>query len=486
MAISNRIKNQHLLWRAAFGPMIEGLIDLDTITPINLWKLLQTTSAQLPTSMDIATNPRKDKAFAGADGEAMNMQKMDAITKKLLAVQYRADLKTMNVAWLNSMINSKAQLREKLTFFWHGHFACRTRNAYFGQELYNIIKVHALGNFADMLIAVSKSPAMLQFLNNQENRKGHPNENFAREVMELFTLGRGNYTEQDVKEAARAFTGWSFNKSGEFAFKQAVHDTDTKNILGQQGNFNGDDVLSILLKKPETAYFICKKIYRFFVNDKVDEKNVQWLAERFLKNKYNISSLLTDIFTSEWFFEKQNIGVKIKSPIELLVGIRRYIPLELDNDDVQLLYQKVLGQILFYPPNVAGWPGGSSWIDSSTLMLRLQMPQALSSNDAIEIKAKADDDTDMGMGEEKQVRIGKNKAFGQAGISATIDWAIIIKQFEKTTRTQLSSAIINTLLQTEGRVQPTVLQPFFNNSDREAYIKSIIINVMSTPEYQLC
>jgi uncharacterized protein (DUF1800 family) len=486
MPLSNKIKNKHLLWRAAFGPMAENVAELDTITPKKLWSTLLSTSADTPTKMNIATDPRTDKAYMNEDGTQMQYKQMDAITRKLIATQYKDDLKNMNIGWLNSMINSKAQLREKLTFFWHGHFACRSRNAMASQNLFNIINENALGNFGDMLKAVSKSSAMLQFLNNQQNKKGHPNENFAREVMELFTLGRGNYTENDIKESARAFTGWVFDKNGEFAFRKNTHDYGDKTILGQTGNFDGDDVLNILLKNPQTANFVCKKMYTFFVNEKIDTANVEWLSKRFFKNNYDIKKLLEDIFTSDWFYDEKNIGIKIKSPIELLAGIRRFLPLTMDNDDAQLLFQRVLGQILFYPPNVAGWPGGKNWIDSSTLMVRLQIPQALSSKDAIEIRPKADDDTNMGMMEEKRMRVGKKAAFSKTGASSVIDWKVVENIFTKTERPKLASTIVDTLLQTKGRVADNTLANYYNNESRENYIKSVVINVMSTPEYQLC
>ena len=486
MLISNRLKNQHLLWRAAFGPMAEGVAELNEISTTKLWKQLVDSSSEVPQKLNVAANPFEDKTVMNADGTMMDYAKLDAEKKRVLAKQGRDDLKDMNIAWLDLMINSKAQLREKMSFFWHGHFACRSRNAFFSQNLVNLVRTNALGNFGNMLREASKSPAMLQFLNNQQNRKGNPNENFAREVMELFTIGRGNYTEKDVKEAARAFTGWGFDKAGQFVFRKPVHDNGEKTFMGQTGNFDGDDILNILLKKPETATFITKKIYRYFVNENVDDTKVKYLSSRFLKNNYDIAKLLEDIYTSDWFYEPQNIGNKIKSPIELLAGIRRYLPLTLDNDDAQLLFEKVLGQILFYPPNVAGWAGGKSWIDSSTLMVRLQIPQVLSSKDSIDIRPKTDDDTNMGMTEEKRVKLGKKAAYATSGASATIDWNIVNKIFEKTTRPQLAQTIINSLLQTRGRLDSALLANYINNESRESFIKSVVINVMSTPEYQLC
>ena len=203
-------------------------------------------------------------------------------------------------------------------------------NSFFSQELLQIIRTNALGSFADMLKAVSKSPAMLQFLNNQQNKKSHPNENFAREVMELFTMGRGNYTENDVKEAARAFTGWAFNAQGQFVFRKNQHDDGNKTFLGKTGNFDGDDILNMLLEHKQTANYISKKIYRYFVNENIDDRNQQWLSGRFYSNNYNIAKLLEDIYTSDWFYDEKNIGIRIKSPVELLAGKIIFAPVHVE------------------------------------------------------------------------------------------------------------------------------------------------------------
>ena len=169
-------------------------------------------------------------------------------------------VRDLNLQWLDLMASGGAALREKMALFWHGHFACRTlgRNPLFTQQYANTLRQHALGRFGDLLMAVSKEPAMLQFLNNQQNRKNAPNENFAREVMELFTLGRGNYSERDIKEAARAFTGWQFTVDGQFVFREQVHDEEEKTIFGKTGAFKGEDVI---------ARFITAKIYRSFGAD---------------------------------------------------------------------------------------------------------------------------------------------------------------------------------------------------------------------------
>ena len=485
MIISNRLKNQHLLWRSAFGPMAENAASLDDFSQKKLWALLLSTSEKQPAKIVVAQN-LVDGLYNGVQDLVMQNELTKAEAGRKRRQQSRDELKNLNLVWLDEMINSKAQLREKMSLFWHGHFACRVINSFFQQELLHTIRTNALSNFGDMLKAVSKSPAMLQFLNNQQNRKGKPNENFAREVMELFTMGRGNYTEKDIKEAARAFTGWGFNLQGTFIFRKNQHDTGSKTFLGRTGNFDGDDILNILLEQPQTAVSITQKLYKYFVNETTDDKNVQWLSQRFYDNNYDIKKLLEDIYSSDWFYTEKNIGNKIKSPIELLAGIRRLLPLELDNDQSQLLFQKVLGQILFYPPNAAGWPGGLTWIDSSTLMVRLQIPQVLAANESLTIRAKNDDDVNMGQMMEQQQRINKNKMYTNKGASASIEWAPVFKIFEKTKRESLLQKMADTVLQSQSRVDIKVMEKYLSADSRENFIKSAVIHLMTTPEYQLC
>ncbi len=489
MAVSNRIKNQHLLWRAAFGPMAENAASLDTISQKNLWAVLIKTSSKPVEKIEVTKNPADEYMNGMTDPKEIEKTLSNQELRRKLREQSREDLKIMNMRWLETMINSEAQLREKMSLFWHGHFACRSQNSFYAQELLHIIRSNAMGSFADMLKAVSKSPAMLQFLNNQQNKKSHPNENFAREVMELFTMGRGNYTENDVKEAARAFTGWAFNARGEFIFRKNQHDNGSKTFLGKTGNFEGDDILNILLENNQTANYISKKLYRYFVNENVNEQNQQWLSKRFYSNNYDIAKLLEDMFTSDWYYEEKNIGTKIKSPVELLAGIRRLLPMQLENNQSQLLFQRALGQVLFYPPNVAGWPGGKNWIDSSSLMLRLRIPQILSANDALDIRPKADDDVQMG----QMMPAGRTGGEGikkmkdaVKGSTATIDWAAVNTIFEKVQREKLLEKISDTVLQTKGQLSNAVLDKYVNTASRENYIKSAVINLMSTPEYQLC
>jgi len=374
-----------------------------------------------------------------------------------------------------------------MAFFWHGHFACRNLNIFFQQGLLDVIRKNATGNFRDMLHEVSKSAAMLNFLNNNQNKKDHPNENFAREVMELFTLGRGNYTEDDIKQAARAFTGWGANLKGEFVFRKFQHDDGSKTVLGKTGNFDGDEVLEILLEQKQTAKYISKKVYKFFVNDDPDQEKINWLADRFYKNDYDISKLMEDIFTSDWFYDEKNIGSRIKSPIELIVGIQRMLPMKIENEEALLLIQRVLGQILFYPPNVAGWPGGKTWIDSSTLMMRMRIPQLINDTDELNVQPKTDDDQMMGRNDDN-VKGKLNNKMGRVGrpINANVDWSKYLNFYSGISKDQLINDISGSLLQTATAVSGDVIKQYTDAGSKENYIKTATIQIMSEPEYQLC
>ena len=473
--MSNARNNLHLLWRAGFGPAVEQLNELDRYNPRQYWSALVKASEKPPTPIEVANNAIDGLVMGVQTFAELSKRELDPDQRKELQQRNRNGIRDLNSIWMSKMVNSSAQLREKMAFFWHGHFACRNLNVLYQQQLLNIIRQHALGNFGTMLKAVSRSAAMLNFLNNQQNRKDHPNENFAREVMELFTIGRGNYSETDVKEAARAFTGWTSNFQGEFLFRRFQHDFGTKNVLGRSGNFEGEEVLNILLEEKKTAVYITTKLYRFLVNEIPDAKHIQWLSDRFYKNGYEIGPLLEDIFTSDWFFESKHIGTRIKSPIELLAGIRRLLPMQIEEASGQLLLQRGLGQVLFYPPNVAGWPGGKTWIDSSSLMLRMRVPRLLLGEDEWNIGGKTDDDVQMGMMQRLQNRL-----------EAKVDWMPLLSSFQKVPLEKLPAQLSDLLLQTQRAQTIALLKSYVVAADRDASIRQLTAHILSTPEYQLC
>lgn len=450
------LHNKHLLHRAGFGVGLRDITRIKSSSPKEIWKeLLKKSENFSPIILELQ------------DFSAYQPKEANAEMKKYFQKQNKEENAEIILKWYQNMISGESELREKMTFFWTGIFATRTVVSRFNLQLLNIIKENALGNYGDLLLAVSQSPSMLQFLNNQQNRKDHPNENFAREVMELFTMGRGNYTETDIKEAARAFTGWSFTPKGEFIMRPRLHDFGNKTFLGKTGNFDGKDILGIILEQKATAQYIAKRMYQFFVNEKIDEKQVSQLAENFYQSKYDIKTILNEIFTSKWFFEERNIGTKIKSPIELMVGIQKMLPISIQNPKTLIIYQKLLGQMLLYPPNVAGWPSGKAWIDSSTLMLRLKTPQIWSGIISLDYAPKDDDDQNMGV---MQRMLPKNL---QGNFK--IDWESVSKNLK-------NENIEDLVLQSKKSLPEKVINEFEIADE----FKSRVIALMSTPEYQLC
>ena len=448
--------NKHLLHRAGFGVDLKDISRIKNSSPQEIWKeLLKKSEKYSPIKINLE------------DFSAYKPKEANAEMKKFFQKKNKEENAEIILNWYQNMISDEAQLREKMTFFWTGIFATRNVVSRFNLQLLNIIKENALGSFGDLLLAVSQSPSMLQFLNNQQNKKDHPNENFAREVMELFTMGRGNYTEKDIKEAARAFTGWSFTPEGNFIMRPRLHDFGNKTFLGKTGNFDGTEILKIILEQKATAKYIAKRIYQFFVNEKTDENLVNELAEKFYQSNYDIKAILNEIFTSKWFFDEKNIGTKIKSPIELMVGIQKILPITIENPKTLIIYQKLLGQMLLNPPNVAGWPSGKAWIDSSTLMLRLKTPQIWSGIISLDYAPKDDDDQNMGM---MQKMLPKNL---QGNFK--IDWESVSKNLK-------NENLEDILLQSKKSIPENVINEFEIADE----FKSRVIALMSTPEYQLC
>ncbi len=385
----------------------------------------------------------------------------------------------LSTAWMARMTSSPAQLREKMTLFWHGHFACRVRQPGAALSLHNTMRQHALGKFPDLLLAVSREPAMLQFLNNQQNRKEHPNENFAREVMELFTLGRGSYAETDVKEAARAFTGWGYDYQGNFKFRELEHDGGPKTFLGATGNFTGEDVLQRIMQQPAAATFLVSKIYRFFVNEVPNPAHIKPLAAAFRQSGYDIADLMARLFSADWFYDPANIGTHIKSPVELLAGIRRTLNVQIDNDLPLLGYQKALGQTLFQPPNVAGWPGGRSWIDSSSLLLRLQLPAILFRNAEFAVALKQDEN-DIAPNltrAERTVRPGAGAHLPLAPLQLLLSATPTAHQPEK-----LSGFLLQAPLRPENL---RLVQQVAALKEPAEALRATLVTLLSLPEYQL-
>jgi uncharacterized protein (DUF1800 family) len=274
------------------------------------------------------------------------------------------------------MLITPSPLTERMTLFWHNHFVSSQQKVRVARLMYvqnATLRANALGNFGTLLHTAAKDPAMLVYLDGAQSRKGAPNENFAREVMELFTLGEGHYTEQDVKEAARAFTGWSLDRAtGEYLYRPGIHDYGSKTILQRTGNLDGDAVLDVLLAQPETAQHITTKLWREFVSPEPDPREVRRVARAFADSHYDIKVALRGLLISDAFWAAENRGTLVKSPAEFVVGTLRQLEIEPASALPFAVLSAGMGQNLFSPPNVAGWPGGNAWIDSNTLLARKQ------------------------------------------------------------------------------------------------------------------
>ncbi len=289
----------------------------------------------------------------------------------------RAQLTELRRWWMRRMVESPRPLEEKLTLFWHSHFATGYRTVQDSYLLFlqnGLLRRHAAGNFADLVFAILRDPAMLSYLDANENRRQSPNENLARELMELFVLGEGHgYTEGDIKEGARALTGYTFSDD-EFAFDEGNHDWGEKTILGRTGEWDGDGFARIILSRPESSEYLATKLYRYFVDDAPNSPDadgmrlVQAMAQTMRDGQYSLPPVLRQMFASDDFDRRR--GCVVKSPVQLMVQSIR--TMELPVDDVMALVQAcdLMGQQLLQPPNVKGWAGGRSWINTSTYFVR--------------------------------------------------------------------------------------------------------------------
>jgi uncharacterized protein (DUF1800 family) len=276
--------------------------------------------------------------------------------------------------WLYRMRYSKRQLQEKLALFWHGHWASsaeKVKSAYALWLQNSTLRKFAAGNFKDMTVAISQDPAMLFYLDNAQSRAQHPNENYARELMELFTLGIGNYTEDDIKNSARAFTGWSIDDE-KIAFKERafMHDDGEKTFMGRKGKFTANDIINIIFEQPACAPYITRKLWSFFAYENPPAELVNQLASSFRDAKWEMKPLLKKIFLSKEFYSKAAMRTQIKSPVQWLVGTARTLDAPLPNADVCAGILHLLGQDLFAPPSVKGWDGGYAWITTNSLLSR--------------------------------------------------------------------------------------------------------------------
>ncbi len=457
---------QHLYLRAGFGIGHEELNMLKTKSKSKIVsELFLGTDTFTPLELDLSELKLLIKPYVKKGEDKMSKETMQDLLKKS-----RKKVNELNYAWIERLKNPQSVLNEKMTLFWANVFVCRDNNIFHIQHYNDTLRENALSNFGDFVKAIAKEASMSKYLNNKQNIKKSPNENFARELMELFTLGIGNYSEKDIKESARAFTGWSFKRNGDFFLRRKQHDYGEKTFLGKTGYFDGDDIIDIILEQKQCARFICSKIYTYFVNPVIDKNHLEELTDIFYKD-YDIKKLMHHIYNSDWFYNEDNIGVKIKSPIELLVGIQKVVPVEFTKKKQLLYLQKMMGQILLNPPNVAGWKGDKNWIDSNTLMFRLKLPSLLLNNAVISLDEKGDFEDSF----EKYYKAVKNRA---KFLKITKFWDDFDKQYSELSPDELKQTLIVSNINDET-------EAFLSNlkiDDNREYC----VQLMSIPEYQLC
>lgn len=337
---------------------------------------------ELQEALDIGHEATIDRLLAGREGQDDFDRLMDELgpdSLQQLQPNNDGNESTLQSWWLHRLIHTMHPLRERMVLFWHNHFATsilKVRQPGLMKQQNVLIRRHALGKFAPFLLEISRDPAMLIWLDGNSNSRGKPNENYAREVMELFTLGVGHYSETDVREAARAFTGWHTD-GRKFTLNHFQHDDGKKTLLGQTGDWNGEDVVRIVLEQPAAARFLIRKLYRYLISEGETPSNalVEPLAARYRDSGYDTAELVGTMLRSRLFFSDQAYRQRIKSPVEYVVGLLRSLEASVEPSADYSMRQQPrlmdgLGQSLFAPPNVKGWTGGEAWLNSATLLAR--------------------------------------------------------------------------------------------------------------------
>ncbi len=382
---------RHLLWRAGFGGTDEQIRTLASWGPKKAVDFIL-EYGDIPFENDGPTEFDHDIMRPRSREENMALQRAQRAGDENTLAKFRemrqraqredrGQMREIRHWWLTRMIQTPRPLEEKMTLFWHGHFATSYRTIEDSYHMYQqnrMLRGLALGNFRDLLTAIIRDPAMLRYLNNNQNRKDAPNENLAREIMELFSLGEGNYTERDIKEGARALTGYTYRDDA-FLFNKNQHDEGSKRVLSVYGNIDGDGFVNAIIQSPHCAPFICAKLYKFFVAEvPTDTKQLEGpertviraLSQTMERSRFEIKPVLKKLFLSKHFYDPSIMGNKIKSPVELVVGAVRSLNTPVRNLTVLSQAIEKMGQSLFLPPSVKGWDGGRAWINTSTLFTR--------------------------------------------------------------------------------------------------------------------
>ena len=376
--------------------------------------------------------------------------------------------------WVTRMIQTPRPLQEKMVLFWHGLLVAGKPEVTQSEFLLiqnELFRRSALGNFKDLIVAISKDPAMLRYLDNNLNRRGRPNENYARELLELFTMGIGNYTERDIKEAARAFTGWTYRTS-EFYFDARQHDDAAKTFLGRTGNLDGGDVIDIVFEQPATAKWVPRKLFEFFGYLRPEESLVDELAELFRRRNFDVAPVVRAILSSSAFYSPKAMRAQVKSPVQLVVGTARLMDLDAAAIPALVRAMDLMGQALFIPPNVGGWPRGEGWITTSTLLHRYNFSGLVLTGGMPGIARRP--------ASRPAVPAGAQKLVDGAGTAGEVTSRLVNAMAAGTLADERRNALIRALGAASAQA------PFVRDgAATDAKLRSALHLLMSSPEYQM-
>ena len=480
----------HLLNRAGFGGPPEEIKKLAALTPaaaVARFVDYDDIPDNVPNPAWAQPNPDEVRKYqlarkTASPEELRKLQQEENRLQQQRLVELRG-------WWLDRMLHGRRPLQEKMVLFWHGHFATsveKVRNPYFMWRQNDVFRRHATGNWLLLLTAVGKDPAMLIWLDQAQSRRQHPNENFAREVMELFALGEGHYTEHDITEAARALTGWSFDfQNQEFIYRPFIHDDGDKTIFGHTGDFNGDDFMELIIAHPQSARFITAKLWEFFAGELPSPKLNDALADAFRQGGNNFKPFLQTMFLSQEFYDSSVVRNQVKSPVQWLVGTARVLECELPPPLVSFGIIRSLGQDLFAPPNVKGWDGGMSWITTNTLLTRYNEASTLLTGTLEPLSAGDFARRAGGQGGEAVKRLAERierVRFGGVNIGKLVTPEV------RADKPALAAMLQHRLLQAPLKPdKQKALREFLDSKKQlnDADILTAIRLIMATPEYQI-
>ena len=477
------LQARHLLNRAGFGGTTQ---QINAVRDRGLYKAVKLLVNYQSAQNDAMPTPDADPDIIRprTRQQRMILRRARAKNDEAVLAEFRAQRQTrmeddrqqmgqLKRWWMARMIATPRPLQEQLALLWHSHFASNfrtVRDSYLMYKQNQFFRAQAGVSFANLATGIIRDPAMIRFLDNHNNRRRSPNENLARELMELFTLGEGNYTEKDIKEGARALTGYTF-RDNDFWFSQDAHDDGKKNILGETGNFNGDDFVRILLRRKACATYICYKLYKHFVADLDDHVGsaaktvILRMARQLRTSDYRLEPVLKKLFMSKHFYDPQIMGNKIKSPVQLIVGTIRM--LKTPTRDLSLLVDaaKSMGQNLFDPPSVAGWSGGRSWINTSTLFVRQNLSTYLITG-----------------------KLPANSRWDRDGMDYDPHWLLseLPERSPETVVDHLTPTILGGNIAPPRRAQLISFLAERNNKSKADRLIGLLLLITSMPEYQLC